>query len=92
MSNLSLPLLSQINIYPIKSIKGISLSTSWVEKQGIMFDRRYMLADQEGVMITARAYPQLVRVKANLTPNGMWLSFDNTVPFKLSMTEFEMEQ
>lgn len=91
MPDLSLSLLSQINVYPIKSIGGISLSTSWVEKQGVMFDRRFMIADLNGAMVTARSYPQLVKVKANLTPDGMWLSFDDQLPFKLSIPEFGME-
>lgn len=32
--------LSQINVYPVKSVGGIALSNAWVEKQGLMFDRR----------------------------------------------------
>ncbi|WP_413283226.1 YcbX family protein [Vibrio sp. MA40-2] len=84
--------LSQISVYPIKSIKGIDLSTSWVEKQGIVFDRRLMLADQNGVMITARAYPQLVRVNAQLTPKGMKLTFDQNEPLTISYTQFSMQE
>lgn len=92
MSNQPRSLLSQINVYPIKSIKGISLSTSWVERQGLIFDRRYMLADQYGVMITARAFPELVRVQASLTVDGIWLSYDKQSPFKLTMADFSMQE
>jgi len=92
MSNQTHPLLSEINIYPVKSIKGISLSTSWVEKQGIVFDRRFMLADLNGAMITARAYPELVRVQASLAPNGLFLSFDNSEPLKIMLADFSMKE
>ncbi|MFS1449637.1 MOSC N-terminal beta barrel domain-containing protein, partial [Vibrio lentus] len=38
------PSLSQINVFPVKSVGGIALSSAWVEKQGLTFDRRFMLA------------------------------------------------
>lgn len=41
--------LSQIHVYPVKSITGLQLSSSWVEKQGLSFDRRFMVADKMAV-------------------------------------------
>lgn len=35
--------LAQINIYPVKSLGGLAVSNAWVEKQGLVFDRRFML-------------------------------------------------
>jgi uncharacterized protein YcbX/ferredoxin-NADP reductase len=63
--------LNQINIYPVKSIEGISVSQSWVEKQGLTFDRRLMLAFADGGMVTARQFPQMVKISSVLTPEGL---------------------
>ncbi len=65
---------SQINVYPVKSVAGISLSTAWVEKQGLSFDRRFMLATAEGGMVTARKYPQMVTIRSCLLADGVRFS------------------
>lgn len=56
-------LLSQINVFPVKSLGGLALSSAWVEKQGLTFDRRFMLALSDGSMVTARKFPQMVLIK-----------------------------
>ena len=39
--------LSEINIYPVKSLKGISLNEAMVEDRGLRHDRRWMLVDEK---------------------------------------------
>jgi uncharacterized protein YcbX/ferredoxin-NADP reductase len=75
--------LSQINVYPAKSVAGVSLSCSWVEKQGLSFDRRFMIALEDGGMVTARKYPQMVLVTSTLHPNGIIFNFKDKAPLKV---------
>lgn len=89
---MSAPTLSQINVYPVKSVGGLSLSTSWVEKQGLMFDRRFMLAFSDGSMVTARKYPQMVKVQSNLTPDGIIFTAQGYQPLRIRYSEFKMQQ
>ncbi|WED24325.1 hybrid-cluster NAD(P)-dependent oxidoreductase [Vibrio sp. JC009] len=84
--------LSQINVYPIKSVQGLSLSSSWVEKQGLSFDRRFMLAKGNGAMVTARTHPQLVRVSASLLTNAMVVSFPGKESLRINYSEFEQKE
>lgn len=60
-------ILSEINIYPIKSLKGISLENSLVEERGLQFDRRWMLVDEKNQFLTQREFPKmaLIEVKVN---------------------------
>jgi hypothetical protein len=51
--------LSQIFIYPIKSLGGIPLTEAQVEERGLQYDRRWMLTDLEGQLLTQRAIPQM---------------------------------
>lgn len=89
---MSHPTLRQINVFPVKSIGGLSLSSCWVEKQGLMFDRRFMLAFSDGAMVTARKYPQMVTVRSSLTPDGIIFRAENHSPLRLRYSEFKMQE
>lgn len=54
--------ISEINIYPIKSLKGISLDSAKVEARGLEFDRRWMLTTKDGMFFTQREFPQMAAV------------------------------
>ena len=54
--------ISEINIYPIKSLKGISLDSALVEERGLQYDRRWQLTDKSGMFFTQREFPQMATV------------------------------
>ncbi|KJY84697.1 flavodoxin [Vibrio galatheae] len=89
---MSAPFLSQINVYPVKSLAGISLSSAWVEQQGLMFDRRFMLALSDGSMVTARKYPQMVTVKTSLTADGVIFTAQGYQSLRVRYSQFKMQQ
>ena len=66
--------LSEINIYPVKSLKGIPLESAVVEERGLQFDRRWMLADENKQFITQREVPRMATVKIDVDANGMTAS------------------
>ncbi len=80
--------LSQISIYPVKSTAGLSLSTAWVEKQGLMFDRRFMVALADGSMVTARKYPAMVAIRSALTADGLIFTSPGREPLTLRYSTF----
>ena len=51
--------ISELHIYPIKSLGGISLSQSEVDLTGLKYDRRWMLTDENNVFISQRTYAEL---------------------------------
>ena len=87
-----IPVLSQINVFPVKSIGGLSQSQAWVEKQGLCFDRRFMVAREDGAMVTARKHPELVKVTATLQSHGITLSYPNMSPLVLKYSDFTMNE
>ncbi|KJY76717.1 flavodoxin [Vibrio coralliilyticus] len=89
---MSAPTLSQINVFPVKSLGGISQSSAWVEKQGLMFDRRFMLALSDGSMVTARKYPHMVKVQSSLTPDGLIFVAEGKPPLRLKYSDFKMQE
>ena len=51
--------LSEIYIYPIKSLGGIRLEKANITTRGLENDRRFMLVDENGQFLSQREYPQL---------------------------------
>lgn len=54
--------ISEINIYPIKSLKGISVNSAAVEERGLQYDRRWMLATPDGMFFTQREFPKMATI------------------------------
>lgn len=69
-------ILSEIYIYPIKSLGGIKLKKSIVEEQGLQLDRRMMLVDNTGKFMTQRTYPKMALLKTNIVDDK--LAVNNT--------------
>ncbi|MCD0487381.1 MOSC domain-containing protein [Pedobacter sp. MC2016-14] len=51
--------LSEINVYPVKSLGGISLQQAEVAEKGLKYDRRWMLIDETGTFVSQRKHPEL---------------------------------
>ena len=83
--------LSNINIFPVKSIAGISLFTAQVEKQGLEFDRRFMVASLDGKMITARTHPNMLKIKALIEADGLILCYPGLLDLHFTFNELEMK-
>lgn len=65
---------TELNIYPLKSGRGISLETSDISAEGLPGDRRAMLVDPSGHFITQRELPAIATLSAVHDNGGMRLS------------------
>ncbi len=63
---MSTVILTQLNIYPIKSCKGISIETGQLEERGLQYDRRWMLVDESDRFISQREQPGLSLVSIRI--------------------------
>jgi len=69
-----MPQLSEINIYPVKSLKGYSVGEANVEPRGLRHDRRWMVVNSEGQFITQREYPHMALVSAVVSDDFLTLA------------------
>ena len=69
--------LSEIWIYPIKSLGGIRLPSARVMPKGLQYDRRWMLIDEAGVFITQRIHSNMALFKLSLTDQQFTFQFKN---------------
>ncbi len=54
--------LSRLFIHPVKSMRGIGLTHALADISGPAFDRIFMVTEPDGTFITARQFPQMVRL------------------------------
>ncbi|MFC5272193.1 MOSC domain-containing protein [Adhaeribacter terreus] len=66
--------LSDIYIYPIKSLGGIRVNETLVEKRGLQYDRRWMLVDEKGNFLTQRKFAHMALLQVELTDTGFLVS------------------
>ncbi len=65
--------LSELVYYPVKSMRGIALESTEAGIMGLSHDREWLLTDEAGQFITARAYPQLLLWQARCVDEGLQL-------------------
>jgi uncharacterized protein YcbX len=58
--------LSEINIYPIKSLGGVRLKSAKIFEKGLEHDRRWMLIDEDNQFITQRIYAKMALFKLSM--------------------------
>ncbi|MBB3169047.1 MOSC N-terminal beta barrel domain-containing protein [Simiduia aestuariiviva] len=60
-------------IYPVKSLRGLRLERASLDIRGLADDRRWMIIDQHQRFVTQRTLPALVTIHTHLTDDGLWL-------------------
>lgn len=78
---------SELHIYPVKSLGGISLQQSPVTARGLAHDRCYMLVDRNNRFISQRSHPVLALFRLALTASGFSVDFGSQrlpLPFTMS--------
>jgi len=77
---------SELNIYPLKSARGISLSEGLVTDRGFALDRRWMLVDRNNRFLSQRQIPRLALVQVEVRENSLFIQAPAmpalTVPFQ----------
>ena len=86
--------ITQLYIYPVKSLGGIALKESRVEARGLQYDRRWMLCDENNQFITQRKFAQLALFKLQLIDAGFQIEFQGEylqIPFSVSGTKIRVK-
>ncbi|MFE0802217.1 MOSC domain-containing protein [Streptomyces sp. NPDC058812] len=62
--------LQSIHVHPVKALRSLALREAVVEPWGLTGDRRWMLIDDGGKVVTQRQQPRLALAAAELLPGG----------------------
>lgn len=82
--------ISEINIYPIKSLGGVSLKESKIEERGLKFDRRWMITDKNGEFLTQREIPKMAVLALQIDETHLIVGCENDsvkIPFEFEKSE-----
>jgi len=63
--------ISQLYIYPVKSLGGIALQQAQVTSRGLQYDRRWMLIDENNHFLSQRKYPQMALFDVSIQEEGL---------------------
>ena len=66
--------ISELNIYPVKSLRQITLEKSRLETFGLQHDRRWMIVDKKGYMVTQRQQARMCLIQPLLHENSIELT------------------
>lgn len=62
---------SQLYVYPIKSLGGVSLSSVNITDRGFQHDRRWMLIDDKDNFLTQRELPEMALLQVEIHAEGL---------------------
>lgn len=79
--------LSELNIYPIKSAAGISLQTAEVEWKGLRGDRRWMVVSDQGKFMTQRQFPAMALIAVALEAGQLTITAPAMEPLVVSVQD-----
>ncbi|MCD7440977.1 MOSC domain-containing protein [Streptomyces lincolnensis] len=81
-------LLRSIHVHPVKAFRGLAPREAAVEPWGLAGDRRWVLIDDGGKVVTQRQQPRLATAAAELLPGGgVRLSAPGMAPLTVSVPE-----
>ncbi|MEE4246067.1 MAG: MOSC N-terminal beta barrel domain-containing protein [Kangiellaceae bacterium] len=74
MSNVTI---EEVNIYPVKSLAGISMHSAELLSTGLKYDRYWMIVNPKNQFVTQRTMPSLALIKTALSDSHLTLTNAN---------------
>ena len=75
----------ELNFYPLKSGRRITLDAVRVQASGFPWDRHWMMVDGAGRFLTQRTHPRLARVRPQLSARTLTLNAPGLTPLVLPL-------
>lgn len=74
---------SELYVYPIKSMRGIALDRVTLDERGVRHDRRWMLVDPDGVFISQREAPRMALIDVRLRSDALLVEAPGMEPLRI---------
>ncbi len=69
--------LSALFLYPVKSLRGCSVTAADVDALGLVGDRRFLVVDENNRFLTQRALPRMALIATELNSTALTLTAEN---------------
>jgi len=77
--------ITDLFIYPVKSLKGIALNESMTALRGLQYDREWMVTTSDYEFITQREIPLMSMIEVSIDPDTLTLSSKNNTKFQVPL-------
>ena len=77
--------ITDLFIYPVKSLKGIALNESMTALRGLQYDREWMVTTSDYEFITQREIPLMSTIEVSIDSDALTLSSKNNTKFQVSL-------
>ena len=77
--------ISQLNVFPVKGLKGIGVESSRVTERGLAHDRRFMVVDPAGGFLSQREHPRMATIWTEIAGSELRLAAPEHDEFSLPL-------
>ncbi len=77
--------ITDLFIYPVKSLKGIALNESMTALRGLQYDREWMVTTSDYEFITQREIPLMSTIEVSIDSDALTLSSKNNTKFQVPL-------
>jgi uncharacterized protein len=82
-------IITELNLYPIKSCAGIALRSATITKAGLMsefvYDREWMVVDAQGRFLTQREFPRMATIRPRLRLDTLEVRAPGMLPLHIPL-------
>ena len=78
-------IIEELNVYPLKSARGIRKARVPLAATGFEWDRHWMVIRGDGMFLTQRSHPLLTRIVTDLTGDALVLTSEGLQPLTLPL-------
>lgn len=82
---MSQAVISELNIFPVKSLQGIALQQAELTEQGIKWDRFWMIVNEDGQFATQRHLAHMAQIKTAINQDALILSHPDFEPLSIPL-------
>ena len=83
--------ITDLFIYPVKSLKGISLNKSETALRGLKFDREWMITNSDYEFITQREIESMATIEVSISSDTLMLSSKNNTQYTIPLDSNKSE-
>ncbi|MDR5891436.1 MOSC N-terminal beta barrel domain-containing protein [Halomonas mongoliensis] len=84
--------ITQLAIYPVKSLGGIALDDARLTTEGLAWDRRWMVVDDVGRFVTQRQLPAMASIRVSLENDALVLAHPGMAPLRVALSDRQQER
>ena len=77
--------ITDLFIYPVKSLKGIALNESMTAPRGLQYDREWMVTTSDYEFITQREIPLMSTIEVSIDSDALTLNSKNNTKFQVPL-------